>query len=370
MAASSLRFGVIGLTSDHVWGMGEGLAALPGVDLVAAADGHPELREEAMRRWRVPTTYEHHRELLERERPDAVLICCDNAAKAEVVADAAGRGVHVYQDKPLAATAEQAEGIARAVEDAGIRFMVAYHRAFSPHYEELRRVVRDGALGQVFLARGAIGHGGPVEFGCSRYFCEWLFDPARNGGGALVDEGCYVVDTMVDYVGPIVEVSAFTTQMGTRDYLPAGIEDNAVVILRFASGALGVIDAKWGQVGPAPLVASYHGTEGTLSVFSDRAELHTRKGAVREGWEPLPVAAAHGPAQDVRGWRLPTPPRSEAGRGGTEQRAFVALLRDGVPLPDAAGLAVGLHTQRVIDAAYRSAESGRAARVDQGGDGR
>ena len=79
------------------------------------------------------------------------------------------------------------------------------------------------------------------------------FDKQRNGGGTFIDEACYLVDAFVDYLGPITEVSAFTTQMGHRDYLPPDVEDNSVAILRFANGALGVIDAKWGQIGPPPV---------------------------------------------------------------------------------------------------------------------
>src|SRR5207249_9158095 len=57
-----------------------------------------------------------------------------------------------------------------------------------------------------------------------------------------------------------------------RDYLPSDVEDNSVAILRFASGALGVIDAKWGQVGPAPVRTSFHGTRGTLTNGPNRSE--------------------------------------------------------------------------------------------------
>ena len=164
----------------------------------------------------------------------------------------------------MAATLAQAERILRAAEESGITLMVAYHSAFSPLYDQVKALIQAGAIGRVYLARGVTGHGGPREFGCSEYFCEWLFDARRNGGGAFVDEACYLLDAFVDYLGPVVEVSAFTAPIGHRDYLPPGVEDNAVAILRFASGALGVIDAKWGQVGPAPLRTSYHGVQGTL----------------------------------------------------------------------------------------------------------
>jgi predicted dehydrogenase len=360
MTEVKLRFGVVGLTSDHVWGMGDGLAALPEVEIVSAADGYPEPREQAAGRWGLERTYEGHAELLERERVDAILVCCDNAGKAEIVECAASHGVHVYQDKPMAATLEQARRIADAAERTGITLMVAYHRAFDPVYEEVRGILAGGALGTLYLARGVIGHGGPVEFGCSRYFCEWLFDRERNGGGSFIDEACYLVDDFVDRVGPIREVSAFTAQMGIREYLPPGVEDNAVAILRFENGALGVIDSKWGQVGPAPVLTSFHGTAGTLTGYPGYWTLYsTAQVEPPATWEPMEASGSSG----LRAWRREAPPRKDAGRGGIEQRSFVDHVLRGRRVEGAASPAVALHAQEVIEAAYRSVESGCAVRI-------
>jgi predicted dehydrogenase len=244
------RFGIVGMTSDHVWAMGDGLAALPEVEMVAGAEPYLELRERAMQRWGLQRTYEDFQVMLEREELDAILVCSDNASKADIAGAAARRGIHVYQDKPMAATLAQADRILHAVASSGITLMVAYHSAFNPIYDQVKGLIAAGAIGKVYLARGVTGHAGPVEIGCSKYFCEWLFDKQRNGGGAFVDEACYLVDAFLDYLGPITEVSAFTAQMGHRDYLPPDVEDNSVAILRFASGALGVIDAKWGADRP------------------------------------------------------------------------------------------------------------------------
>src|SRR5436190_9131980 len=164
------------MTSDHVWRMGDGLAALPEVEMVAAADSYPELRERAMKQWGLQRTYEDYTTLLEREEIDAILVCGDNASKAEIAEAAAQSGVHVYQDKPMAATLAQADRILRAVEASGITLTVAYHSAFSPTYDQVKGLLQGGAVGSLYLARGVTGHGGPREYGCSDYFCEWLLD--------------------------------------------------------------------------------------------------------------------------------------------------------------------------------------------------
>ncbi len=364
---TTIRAGIAGMSSDHVWAMGDGLAAQPGVELVAGADSHPELCAQATHRWRLARTYGDCETMLDREDLDVVLVCGDNASKAGIAEAAARRGVHVYQDKPMVATLAQADRILRAVEASGITLMVAYHSAFNPTYQEIKDLLCAGAIGSVYLARGVTGHGGPVEFGCSQYFCEWLFDKERNGGGTFIDEACYLVDGFVEYLGPIVEVSAFTAQIGYRDYLPANVEDNSVAIVRFASGALGVIDAKWGQVGPAPVRTSYHGSGGTISTGPAGTELYsTAAPSVPDGWEPLDLAARPTfgrAAPNLRGWRAPNRSAAGGGSGGAEQRYFVDCLRQGKPIEGAASPSVARAVQAVIDAVYQSAETGRAVRV-------
>jgi predicted dehydrogenase len=238
--------------------------------------------------------------------------------------------------------------------------MVAYHHSFNPWYEDLSRVLREGLLGSVYLARGAVGHAGPRESGCSEEFCAWLFDGHRNGGGSFADEGCYLVAEFTERLGRITEVSAFTAQMGHRRYLPPDVEDNAVAILRFASGALGLIDAKWGQVGPAPVLTSYHGADGTLSIHSDRAELAIRRPAEPgPGWQPEDLSG------EVRTWRRDQPRPPDSGWDGREQDYFLRHLEPAREVTGLCGPAAALHVQEVIDAVYTSAKLGRAIRVGE-----
>ena len=365
MEQQKVHMGIVGLTSDHVWQMGDGLAALPEVALVAAAEPYPELCARATQQWRLGRTYPDYRAMLDGEALDAILVCGDNAGKAEIAEAAAERGIHVYQDKPMAATLAQADRILAAAERSGIVLMVAYHIAFHPVYDQIKQLLDVGAIGRPYLARGIIGHGGPIEYGCSRYFCEWLFDKERNGGGSFVDEACYLIDLFLYLLGPITEVSAFTAQIGHRDYLPADVEDNAVAILRFASGALGLVDAKWGQVGPAPLFSSFHGTRGTIINGRAGTELYsTVDGAAPADWMPLDVAAAasegHGEAGG-RGWRAPDMTHPVFSR--REQRTFVdgVLNRRSIVGPSSPQIA--RDTQEVIEAVYRSAATGRSVQV-------
>ncbi len=370
MSVKRLRFAIVGMTSDHVWFLGDDLAALPEVELVAAAEPYAELRERGAAKWGLQRTYEDYQTLLDKETLDAILVCGDNAGKAAIVEAAAARGVHVYQDKPMGATLADAERSLRAVERSGITLMVAYHTAFDPQYPAVKALLAAEAIGKPFLARGVSGHGGPKEFGCSQYFCEWLFDPARNGGGTFVDEACYLVDMFLDYLGPIAEVSAFTAQIGHRDYLPPGVEDSAVAILRFRSGALGIIDSKWGQVGPAPVRCSFHGTHGSLVQSVRGTELYSTVQPPPADWTPIDIAAIghfYGQAAGLKGWRLAPHKTTGDSRGAVEPRYFVDALLGKHRIEGPTSPRLARDVQEVIEAVYRSAKTGQAITLPLGG---
>jgi predicted dehydrogenase len=349
LVSKTLEFGVVGMTSDHVWGMGERLAALPQAEIVTGAEPVEELRIRAQERFGLKSVYADHQEMYEKEELDAILVCSDNAAKAGIVEEAAKHGVHVYQDKPMAATLAQADRIVAAAEGAGIQVMVAYHNYFGALYGKVKELLDEGKIGDVYLARGLIGHAGPKEVGCGPYFCEWLFDKEKNGGGTFIDEGCYALSGFLDYLGPVVEVSAFMTQIGYRDYLPPEVEDNSVAILRFESGALGVLDSKWGQIGPMPFGSSFHGTEGTITTSRGGMSVYSR--------QVLPA--------DLQGWV-----EVSAGRGrrprpgiGSEPEYFVNGLLEDRPLEGPVSPRGARATQEVIEAAYLSAERGEVVKL-------
>jgi len=347
MVEKVVRMGIVGMTSDHVWFMGESLAALPAVELVTGAEPYEELRQQAQDRFHLKTLYEDYREMFKKEELDAILVCGDNGGKADIVEEAARHGAHVCQDKPMAATLAQADRILAAAEESGIKVMIAYHTYFSASYGRVKEWLDEGKIGDVYLARAVIGHAGPKEIGCSQYFCEWLFDKERNGGGTFVDEGCYAVSTFLDYLGEVEEVSSFMTQMGWRDYLPPDVEDNSVTILRFKSGALGVIDSKWGQIGPMPFGNSYHGTEGTITTSWTSLSIYSRKVLPPEllGWVELPVG------------REPRP------GVGSEAEYFVNCLLEDRPIEGAVSPRGARAAQEVIEAAYRSAETGQVVKL-------
>ncbi|SDS45022.1 Gfo/Idh/MocA family protein [Jiangella sp. DSM 45060] len=345
---------VIGLASDHAWSMADGLLSTGKVAIDAVVDGGEHRRAHAQKLLGPVTEYRSLADVPDDARFDIALVCSDNRAKADVVPWCLARGSHVYMDKPLAATGEGAAAIAAAGGTG--RVMVAFHTVFDGVHDEAKQLIADGALGRVYLARGVAGHGGLREGGVSDDFVDWLVDPDRGGGGTFIDQACYLLDTFMDQLGDtIVEVDGVAVNLGERDYLPAAVEDVSLATLRFAGGALGVIDTKWHQIGPSPLRLSYHGTRGTLIDYGGRWELHTAAGVV-----PPPAWQRTGEHGGVVSYARTTPPKD--GYSG-EAGYFVARVLSGEPFHPALTVTAALRVQRVIDAFYASARSGARVAV-------
>ena len=150
--------------------------------------------------------------------------------------------------------------------------MVNWPTVWRPALRHGLTLVRSGAVGEPVQLSHRGGHAGPREYGCSPQFCEWLYDPTRNGGGALVDYCGYGAILCRTVLGRPDAVTAVARHL-RKEGLPA--EDNAVVILRYPR-ALGLLEASWTQIGAEPALAMVvFGDAGTLLVHQPKA---TREG--------------------------------------------------------------------------------------------
>jgi predicted dehydrogenase len=183
-------------------------------------------------------------------RPDIhiVDICTPGDSHAEIAIAAARAGKVVLCEKPLANTVREAERMLAAVERAGVPHMISHNYRRVPAVLLARQIIRDGRIGKVRHFRGM-------------YLQDWISDPAfplvwrldrrTAGSGALGDIGSHVVDLARMLVGEIAEVSGLTETFIKTRPLPGHprrkgrvtVDDAAVALVRFASGATGSIEA-------------------------------------------------------------------------------------------------------------------------------
>jgi predicted dehydrogenase len=200
-------------------------------------------------------------------------------------------------------------------------------------------VLAAGQLGDITLVRARIGHDAALAGWWAPG--NWFRDPRQAGGGALIDLGCHPVYLARHFGGPVRRVTARLSNF-SHAY---EVDDNAVVLLEFASGALGVVEASWVQsAGGQPL--EIYGTKGSLAI--DRGT-----GTV------LAAGDAFSPGR--RGWFRPAtlPP---PGRTPLEQ--WVDAILDGVE-PDIRP-EDGRDLTEIIEAATRSHETGAGVALPLG----
>ncbi|HKZ06080.1 MAG TPA: Gfo/Idh/MocA family oxidoreductase [Methylomirabilota bacterium] len=339
-----LRVGVLGLSHDHVWGNLAALAAGAQGALVAVAEPDPRLRERLAREHGGAVALTDFAALLERRDLDCILCFTDNRASADWGARALARGFPVMIEKPMAADLAGAEALLAAARAAGRPCMVNWPTAWRPALRHGLALVAGGAVGEPVQLSHRGGHAGPREYGCSEQFCEWLYDPARNGAGALVDYCGYGGILARTLLGRPQTVTAVAAHLRKKD-LPS--EDNAVVILRYPR-ALAVLEGSWTQIGAEPGFACVvYGDAGTVIVHQPRA--------LREGQTVGP-----GRVQVVRGERseaIEPPALPEGERDGVSY--FLARLRDGRPIEGLCAPEIGRDVQEILAAALQSSAGGR-----------
>jgi predicted dehydrogenase len=332
--ADRLRVGVLGLSHDHVWNNLKALGESGDGALVAAADPHPELQEQ-VRSYGCDQVFADYSEMLDSVKLDAVYIYADNRQGAELAQQAAARGLHIMIEKPMASTLAGADKIRGAARAAGVQLMVNWPIAWRPDIQYALRLIDQGRIGEVFQVNYRAAHAGPRELGCSPYFSEWLYDPQRNGAGALMDYCCYGAALACRLLGLPSRVTAVSGRLGKPD-LPA--EDNAVLIMQHAR-AISTSTASWTQIGHmSSYIPMLYGSEGTLILQHGEVWLADR---------------AH---ED--GVKLDLAPPSEGQR--TSAELFLSHIRSGEPITGLCGADVGLMAQEVLEAGLISAAEGRA----------
>lgn len=288
---AKLRLGVAGLVHDHVWNELKCWAATGSVEIVAVADSNEPLRQRARDEYGVERIFDDPRAMLDECNLNVVEICTSNADALPVVLAAAQRGVHCKIEKPMAASLADADAMLAAVEKSGVTLMVNWPNRWRPNTTHAWRLVRDGAIGQVFTARVRMAHGGPRELGCSDYFCDWLFDASQSGSGALIDYCSYGAAAFAHLFGLPNAVQAVSARLTKRNI---DVVDNAVITCIY-DNKFGLTEASWSQV-PSYHDAMYFGSRGTL--WTESGRLRLAKGKEGEfddiAVEPLPPGQTNG----------------------------------------------------------------------------
>jgi len=161
--------------------------------------------------------------------PDAriVIVATTNESLTPVAIAALEAGKHVLVEKPAARSVAEIDRLIAASRAAGRIVQVGFNHRYHPALQQARQIIDRGTLGPLMFMRGRYGHGGRVG-----YDREWRADPARAGGGELIDQGVHLIDLARWFFGEFTDVDGFATTY----FWDMPVDDNAFLTLRTAGG--------------------------------------------------------------------------------------------------------------------------------------
>ncbi|MDW8326382.1 MAG: inositol 2-dehydrogenase [Anaerolineales bacterium] len=254
----TIRLGLIGagrmgqVFAEHV------AYHVPGAILAAVADVNAARASEVARRYGAQASYAHYADLLARDDIDAVLVITPSNTHVEVVKAAAAAGKHIFCEKPLALTVAGCEEAITATEAAKVKLYIGFMRRFDAAYRAAKQQIEAGVIGRpvMFKAVGRDSKRTDLEYA-----------RRENSGGLLLDMGIHDFDLARWLMGS--EVTRVHTEGGCLVYAElseVGDIDNAVVNLRFASGAVGNVDVSRNAVYGYDIRTEVLGSEGALMI--------------------------------------------------------------------------------------------------------
>jgi predicted dehydrogenase len=245
-----IRWGILGCARITRRGLVPGILASGTGVLHALASRDPATARAWATEFGVPRGHDSYEALLKDPDVDAVYIPLPNELHRPWVMAAADAGKHVLCEKPLALDAREAGAMVEHCRDRGVHLMEAFMWRHQPRTLDLRRLVREGAIGELRLIRSSFSF--PIAAG------DWRLDPAR-GGGALWDVGCYGVNAARFFAGAEPAEVRSIAHVG-----PTGVDLTLTALLAFPGGVLATVDCSFEQ--PYRCSCELVGTRGVIEV--------------------------------------------------------------------------------------------------------
>jgi len=335
--AAPLRVGIAGLVHGHVGGFLKQNLHRPDLQIVGVAEPDSKLAAFYESKFGLPHNifYASVDEMLEKTKPQAVLVYTNTFDHRSVVEACARHGVPVMMEKPLAVSLEDARAMQAAAQRGKIPVLVNYETTWYRSNRAAYDLVRENSIGDIRKVVVHDGHPGPKEIGVESWFLAWLTDPKLNGAGALFDFGCYGADLttwLMNNRRP--DTVTAVTQHIKPDIYPR-VDDEATVILTYPK-AQAILQASWNWPFSRKDMEVYGQTGYAITVASDAVRVR------------LP-----GQEEKLRDAQPLDPRESDS------VNYLRAVVLDGIPPRGLSSLETNMIVTEILDAARQSAATGK-----------
>ncbi|MEQ2129724.1 Gfo/Idh/MocA family oxidoreductase [Caldanaerobacter subterraneus KAk] len=328
---------------------------LSNVEVVANCDINEERAKEFSQKYDIPRYYTDYNEMFKKEKLDGVSICTWNNVHAPATIAALKAGANVLCEKPLALNAKEAEEMVRVSKETGKLLMVGFVRRFGVNTEVLKQKIDKGDLGKIYYAKTGVLRrvGNPGG---------WFSDKKRSGGGPLIDLGVHMIDlarylmgkpkavsvmgSSYDLVGPRSNIKGIQIYKSV-DYSDYNdVEDFAVGFIKFDNGATLVVETSWAQhIKKDKIYLEIYGSKAGASLEPE-LEIYT---------EQNDYLVDEKPVIDPQFFDFQA-------MFDREIQHFIDCIENGTPCISPAE--DGLELMKILDAIYKSAETGHEVSIE------
>ena len=346
--ATPLKVAIVGLEHGHVEGFLGQLPKHSDVQLVGIADADTALWQKYGKKYSLADSlfYKSEANMIERTRPNAVLVYTSIAEHRHAIEIAAQYGVSAMVEKPLTISLDDALAIRQVAREHKIQVLVNYETTWYTSNKAAYEEVREGRIGEIRRVVVHDGHQGPKEIGVPPEFLNWLTDPAQNGAGALYDFGCYGVDLMTWLMHG--ETPQTVTAVVNRDkpQLYPRVDDDSTITLQYPH-AQAVVMGSWNWPFARKDMEVYGATGYAITVAADQVRIRHE----HDSQEHLETAPSL-PAQE------------------RDPLSYLAAVLRGqlVPKGDLSALDTNVIVMQILDAARESARTGRSVKLSRLGE--
>ncbi len=270
----TLKWGLIGCGDISRKRVAPALRDLPNCELVGVSRAKSHQAESFAREFGACKWFSDWRELLADNEIQAVYIATPVDLHASQTVAAAQAGKHVLCEKPMALDTEECDQMIAACQASGVLLGIAYYRHFYPAIERVKAILAAGEIGRPVLAQINAFECFNPEPSHPRH---WLIEKKRSGGGPMFDFGCHRIEVLLNLLGSISRIESLVG----RVCFEREVEDTAVALFQFASGALGTLSVTHAATD----------AQDTLDIFGSDGSILIKK--LNEGNVRVSTSAGH-----------------------------------------------------------------------------